>query len=135
ESAVRLCNAGGATIWRIFGDRIYGAHNHGQLKQNLTTIDSSQMRLDVIAAISEAEPDRHRTSADGFPLSRLMGPGRAGIDRRTVHVEDLLISDDLPASRVFARYLGHRTTLSVPMLSHGEPIGVITVMRYEVRPF
>src|SRR5207253_926138 len=35
----------------------------------------------------------------------------------------------------YARRLGHRTTLAVPLLRQGTPIGGIVVRREEIRPF
>ena len=42
---------------------------------------------------------------------------------------------DLPISLARAKRLGHRTTLATPLLRDGNPIGVMTTNRTEVRPF
>jgi GAF domain-containing protein len=44
-------------------------------------------------------------------------------------------ADEYPEGSVFARRVGSRTTLSVPLLRGGVPIGVIHVRRSEVRAF
>jgi signal transduction histidine kinase len=57
------------------------------------------------------------------------------LERRSVVVDDLLLSDEFPTGRELARRLGHRTTLAVPLLREGEPLGVLAAARFEVRPF
>jgi signal transduction histidine kinase/uncharacterized protein (UPF0335 family) len=64
--------------------------------------------------------------------------GRILRDKQIVHIED--IRADEPASTdpfrmAFARIVGARTLLGVPMLKDDELIGQITVYRQEVRPF
>src|SRR5262249_56554539 len=60
----------------------------------------------------------------------------AVVDRQTVHVADLQSeTDEYPEGSEFARRLGYRTILCVPLLCAGEAIGVIFVRRPEVRPF
>ena len=69
-----------------------------------------------------------------------MPPGRGGATARAVstgvvvHIPDM--STD-PESRATAALVqaGFRTSLSVPMLRDGQPIGAITVARREARPF
>jgi signal transduction histidine kinase len=82
--------------------------------------------------------------------------GRAILDRRTIHVADLLAEgDEYPDSRKSALQLGtgadgkinpaigrnvgeimrYRTALAVPLVHAGEAIGVISIRRAEVRPF
>src|SRR5262249_11512486 len=60
----------------------------------------------------------------------------AVIDRRTIHVADMLAEgDEYPDSRSRALQFGYRTSLAVPLLHAGEAIGVIFIRRTEVRPF
>jgi hypothetical protein len=60
--------------------------------------------------------------------------GRALLERRVVHVHDVL--DDPDYSLATMQGAGnYRTVLSVPMLREGVPIGVLAVGRTEVRPF
>ncbi|MHC2625165.1 two-component system NtrC family sensor kinase [Bradyrhizobium huanghuaihaiense] len=63
--------------------------------------------------------------------------GRAIIDRRTVHVHDLLgpEGEEFPTGREFALRSNVRTVLSVPLLREGESMGAIVLRRTEVRPF
>ena len=109
ENAARLCDATDAVIHRIDGDKLRTVANYGPL------------------------PGR---GARGLlPIDRDSIPGRAIIDRRTLHIDDLaaLPEDDLPAG--FARRIGVRTVLATPLLREGIPIGAIHIRRMEVRPF
>ncbi|HEU5091810.1 MAG TPA: GAF domain-containing protein, partial [Nitrospira sp.] len=53
------------------------------------------------------------------------------------HVHDLLSDEgeEFPDGRELARAMGHRTTLSVPLLREGQSIGTISLRRAEVHPF
>jgi signal transduction histidine kinase len=58
------------------------------------------------------------------------------LERRTIHVPDLQAEvDDYREGSALARSLGHRTTLTVPLLRGAEAIGAISIRRTEVRPF
>ena len=60
----------------------------------------------------------------------------AALERRTIHVADLLSDADFsPEPRELYEKENVRTVLSVPMLREDKPIGVITTWRREVRPF
>ncbi|HMK23196.1 MAG TPA: GAF domain-containing protein, partial [Terriglobales bacterium] len=61
--------------------------------------------------------------------------GLAIREARTVHVADLLASENFPTGRDLARTIGYRTVLCVPLLRHGAAIGAIGIRRTEVRPF
>src|SRR5215471_8411377 len=62
--------------------------------------------------------------------------GRAILDRRTIHVADILSEgDEYPESHKYALQHGYRTALAVPLVHAGEAIGVIFIRRAEVRPF
>ena len=63
--------------------------------------------------------------------------GRAVLRRAVIHVSDVTTPgpDTGPRSQQLGLELGYRAFLSVPMLRHGEPIGVINVTRREPRPF
>jgi GAF domain-containing protein len=112
ENAARLCEANDALIHRIDGDFLKRVANYGPLP---------------------GSPDE----SGGFvPIDRgLYIPGRAVIDRKTIHIHDLTAEpeDDLRAR--FARSIGVRTVLATPLLREGVPIGTIMIRRTEVRPF
>jgi signal transduction histidine kinase len=63
--------------------------------------------------------------------------GRAMLERRTIHVPDVLavIDTEFPDSRYGQQALGFLTQMSAPLLREGEPIGVIGLHRLEQRPF
>ncbi|HEX4410422.1 MAG TPA: GAF domain-containing protein [Xanthobacteraceae bacterium] len=60
--------------------------------------------------------------------------GRAVMDRKTVHVADVLADPDYSLKDAQKR-IGYRTALGVPLLREGDPIGVIMLLRRTVRPF
>src|SRR5262245_9983952 len=112
ESAARLCNAYDAVILQVFSDGLRLVAHYGQ--------------------IPTSGPVGHLT----FPLVRGLIMGRAVIDRRTIHVEDILAGEDEYAEgRKNALRLGYRTALAVPLVHAGEAIGFILIRRTEMRPF
>ena len=74
---------------------------------------------------------------DKIAISRDWAAGRAVVDRRPIHVHDLLSSEgeQFPGSQDFAHRTGVRTVLSVPLLRENESIGAIVLRRAEVQPF
>jgi signal transduction histidine kinase len=80
----------------------------------------------------EWRPDERR-----LPTTRGAVAGRAILDRTTVHVHDLAVvpEEEYPIGRALQRRFGHHTMLAVPLLRDGVPLGVIAVVRTEVRPF
>ena len=110
ENAARLCEANDALIHRIDGDSLKPSANYGPLPR---------------------QPSMGRPPA----IDRRSIPGRAVIDRQTIHIHDLAAvpEDDLPAS--FARSVGVRTVLAMPLLREGVPIGTIMIRRTEINPF
>jgi GAF domain-containing protein len=69
------------------------------------------------------------------PLNRRWVTGRAVLEARTIHVPDLLDSDEYPEGKAMALRYGHRATLVVPLLRDGAAIGAILVRRREAQPF
>jgi two-component system NtrC family sensor kinase len=110
ESATRLCDAYDALILLREGESlVFGAH-HGPIPIDL------------------GKPKR--------PLTRAWTNGRAVVDRKPVHVQDLTAAgDEFPEGRADALRLGHRTILSVPLLREDKAIGSLSLRRTEVRPF
>jgi two-component system, NtrC family, sensor kinase len=73
---------------------------------------------------------------DRWPIHRNWVNGRAVVDKQAIHIHDLLSEGaEFSEGKEFARRLGHRTILSVPMLREGECIGTISLRRMEVQPF
>ncbi|HXX13180.1 MAG TPA: GAF domain-containing protein [Burkholderiales bacterium] len=79
----------------------------------------------------------HSQRDELLPLRRDIMSARAVIDRCVVHVADILAEPDaeFAGSKAYARQLGYRTALAVPMLRKGEAIGTILIRRAEVGPF
>src|SRR5215510_11423335 len=109
ERAARLCNAADAVVWRVDGEvRRHVAH------------------FGLIPTASAL--------GEGRILDRGTLPGRAIIDRQTIHVHDLrAAAAEFPSTRGIA--LGLRTVLSAPLLRGGVAIGALYIRRREVRPF
>jgi signal transduction histidine kinase len=107
ENAARLCAANDTVILRTEGDVLKPVAVYGGL------------------------------GAMPLPISRGSVTGRAVIDRRTVHVEDLAAEDeaDFPEGKLRQRRIGQRTMLATPLLRKGIPIGAIAIRRLEVNPF
>src|SRR5262245_51648517 len=69
-------------------------------------------------------------------LTRGVVPGRAILDRQTIHLADVQSeTDEYPESSALARRLGYHTILAVPLVGAGEAVGAIALRRSEVRPF
>jgi signal transduction histidine kinase len=113
ENAARVCGAADALITRIEGEALNSVAHHGP-------IDS---------AMEAGEPLR--------PLSRGSVSGRAVLDRKTIHVVDMLAEADteFPEAKELSRRQGVRTVLATPLLREGAPMGAIAIRRRAVQPF
>jgi GAF domain-containing protein/anti-sigma regulatory factor (Ser/Thr protein kinase) len=71
------------------------------------------------------------------PLSRGWAAGRAVLEARAIHIEDLLAvpREEYPVSHELRDRAGHRTLLSVPLMRERRALGAISLRRMEVRPF
>ena len=109
ESAARLCDAGDAQIRLIDGDILRLAASFGPMS-----------RLQEDQAMDQKSLH-----------------GRAVIERRTVHVRDLIAEaeKEFPESKNLQERFGTRTILVTPLLREGTPLGIISIRRSEVRPF
>ncbi len=111
ENAARLCEANNAVIFRLDG---------GLLRQ--------------MAAYGQIPTSSHPVA--GLPVDRATVTGRAVFEQQTIHVHDLASAEsEYPEGSRHAKLDGHRTTLAMPMLREGVPIGAILIRRMEVRPF
>ena len=111
-AATRLCDGYNAGIFRLDGDRLRLVAHHGPIP--------------VVGPVGDG----------ALPLTRGLPPARAVLDRQTLHVADLQAETiEYPEGSDFARRLGFRAALSVPLLRAGEAIGVITIRRTDARPF
>src|SRR5262249_32905806 len=107
ESAARLCEAYDSIIALRQGEFLHGKAHYGP-----------------IPFLTE------------WPIQRGWVSGRAVIERKPVHVNDVQASvDEFPDASKAALRLGYRTILAVPLLRQDEVIGVLVVRRTEVKPF
>ena len=109
KSAARFCGAPDASIFRLDGEHLRADAHHGPVAQPM-----------------------------GFlvPVVRGTVAGRSVLERQAVRVTDLQVETEaFPEGSALARQTGQRTTLSVPLLREGAPIGVILLRRAEAVPF
>ena len=108
ESAARLCEADDAVICRIDGD----------LYKSVALLGSVPVPMPV-------------------RVTRSTPVGRAIVERRTIHVHDLVaeIETEFPDSKGQQALSGTRTMLVTPLLREGVPIGAIVIRRKQVQPF
>jgi signal transduction histidine kinase len=109
KNAARLCDATDAVIHRIDGDKLRSVANYGSLPR--------------------------RGDRELLPIDRDSIVGRAIIDRRTLHIDDLAALPEVDFKARFARTIGVRTVLATPLMREETPIGTIHIRRMEVRPF
>ena len=117
ERAERLCEGGSAVVFLREGDVLKRVATHGQKVWQAPALT--------------------------LPLNRDSAAGRAVLEARTIHIEDVYAAkDDYPATWQLIEKFGavsgipeHHTMLTVPLLKEGTPIGSITVRRAEVWPF
>jgi signal transduction histidine kinase len=87
-------------------------------------------------AVASGGSDAYRDYVEEIPIHRGPGTlvGRVGLERRTVHIRDVLADPDYRMHR--ARELGgFRTMLGVPMLAGDNVLGVIVLWREAVDSF
>src|SRR5215468_5520763 len=106
ENAARVCGATDATIRLIEGDIMRVASRFG--------------------AISPVAPEV-------IPVDRDPHTGRAIVERRTIHIEDIRRLPGTEFPRIMRE--NQRTVLATPLMRKGEPIGAILIRRVEVDPF
>jgi two-component system NtrC family sensor kinase len=112
ESACELCEAYDAIVLLKDGDDLRFSAHHGSI-----TLET-----------------------DKWPINRNWTAGRAFLDRKPVHVRDLLSDEgnDFPDAQELSRRGGSRgirSILGVPLLRENESIGAILLRRLEVNPF
>ena len=73
--------------------------------------------------------------ARGVPVDRDSVTGRAVVELRTVHEEDVMASGEYPVSKHIGDRGGQRTVLAVPLVRSGRAIGAIVLRRSEARRF
>jgi signal transduction histidine kinase len=111
ETAHRLCQAEQSYVMKLVDGRYYPA------------------------AGKAAEPDRiEYLRRNPIVPDRGSVCGRAAVERRTVHIIDVLADPEYTLSQEGER-TGFRTLLGVPLVRDGIAIGVIVMTRVQVQPF
>ena len=115
ENAARLCDASDAQIFRIEGDVLVRVAGQGDVPI-APTPDLEALQQRIIPGLVT---------------------GRAVLERRTVHVEDVTaeLDHEYRDAKPLAEASGTRTILVTPLLREGVPIGAILIRRREVRSF
>jgi GAF domain-containing protein/anti-sigma regulatory factor (Ser/Thr protein kinase) len=76
------------------------------------------------------------TEAEAWPITRGLVMGRAVLSRELIHVHDLRTAgEEYPEGYQSSLLIGHRTIIAVPLMRKGEAVGVLTLRRFEVKPF
>src|SRR5262249_26799591 len=117
ESAASLCDAEIANVWRPEGGVFRLAAGYGVARRSKEALENKEY-LETLAI----EPGR------GSIVGRTLLTGKA------VHVVDIQADPEFKLGGIKA--LGnYRTSLGVPLLREGEPIGVLFLARTRVEPF
>ncbi len=111
QRAALLCRAKLARVWLLQGGKLHAMTGYGA---------------------NEAV-----TQTNVLPIRRSSIAGRAMLDKRTIHVDDVvpLLDSEYPDVREIQTGIGFRTALNVPLMRESEAIGVIALARDEVRAF
>ena len=114
RTAARLCEAHDALIHQVEGDSLRQIAKYGGLRS--------------VLEVGHARP-----------LSRGFVSGRAVLDRKTVHIHDMVrtAKTEFAEAKAARRVAGTRTCtmLAMPLLRNGAAVGVIMIRRTTVRPF
>ena len=117
ESAARLCNAEMANIWRSKEGSYHLAASYGIASKSKEWLENKKY-LETVAI----KPGRGTIV------------GRTLLEAKTVHVDDIQADPEYNLAGLLL--IGdYRTTLGVPLLREGTPIGVLFLTRTRVDPF
>jgi GAF domain-containing protein len=112
QSTARLSDSDDAQIYRVETDLMRKAASYG-------TIPAATM------------------VGDTRPILQGTVSGRAIIERREIHIKDMMAEqdEDYPEARRIDERMGIRASLAIPLLREGAAVGVILIRRTEPRPF
>ena len=117
ESAARLCDAEMVNIWRPKGTTYHLASSYGIASKSKEWLKNKEY-LESVAI----EPGRGTIV------------GRTLLEGKTIHVHDIQADPEYDLSGLIS--IGdYRTTVGVPLLREGTPIGVLFLTRTRVQPF
>ena len=127
ETAARLCQARTGVLLQIRA-------RDGQLAPR-ALFGPVPLVLEDDGAPVAGPPDFN--GALGSIVAPTSTPGRAFIEGRVIHVHDLaaVVESEYPDSKELQARVGIRTVVFVPLLRNGNAIGVLSMQRFEVRPF
>jgi len=115
ESATRLCDADTTWLYRRDGDVYRWAASSGYSSE-------------------EYERTKRIMRTRSLSAGRDSVVGRVALEGRAVQIADLLADPEYKQTEL-AKLARARTSLGIPLLREGAPIGVIALQRTEVRPF
>jgi signal transduction histidine kinase/HAMP domain-containing protein len=111
DRALNLCGASAASIYLTDGKSLRHVASKGE------------------------SPDEEAATAV-LPLSRDSISGRSVLERKTIHIHDILeVASEYPFGAEISRRVGNRTLLATPLYREGQPFGTILLRRREMRPF
>ena len=110
-NATRLCDAHNGGLFRFDGEVLRMVAAHNVTPEVRTYFERNPMRPGRGSAVR-----------------------RAALERRSVHIPDILADPECEVSEYYRRE-GMRTVLGVPLLKENTVIGAIGIHRREVRPF
>src|SRR5262249_5920093 len=111
SSAIRLCNASDAIIFRLEDSRFFLAAHSG--------------------------PHGALAAGSSVPLSRGFPAGRAVLDQTTVVVDDMAqaVHSEFPDTKALQQRYGYRSVAATPLIREGSAVGTLLVLQKDVRPF
>ena len=111
QRAGDLCRADGARVWLVRDGQLHAMTSYGSRYAG--------------------------SKGDVLPIRRTSIGGRAVLDKRFVHIDDIvpLLDTEYPDVREMHVRLGFRAVLNVPMMRDGEAVGVISLLRNAPGPF
>src|SRR5206468_7756640 len=111
ENAARLCDADQGIIWRFDGE-VFRAGAHHMIPSEL----------------------QHLLEERPLRPGRGSGAGRAAMERRTIHIADVLADPEFERGDLREAF-GFRSLLAVPMIREGRLVGVFSLHRFGVSSF
>lgn len=100
------------------------------------SFDGERLHLAAVDNLSPKELEAYQKVFPRVP-TRSFAMGRAVLDRRTVHIDDVNADPhyDARTLNILQTAGQYHTIMGVPVLRKGEPVGVIGLVRREVKPF
>jgi signal transduction histidine kinase len=116
SAAGRFTTSDNAMVQQVSGDLLVPVGRYGQSAE----------------ALREGQARLHDT-----PISLGTMSGRTFLQRHTIHVPDVraAVETEFPDSRLPHLRMGQRSQVTTPLLSEGQPIGVLAVQRQEQKAF